>query len=404
MSLLVSGALLWLGHGLLLTYLPIDAKQLGFSEWQVGLTGSFYFLGFVTGCILTPHILHRVGHIRSFAVLAALYVCIVLLLAVMPEFLGWLALRFFIGASISGLYMIFESWLSEQSTISNRGSVLSVYTMLNLSMIAAGQQLLHLPVAEAGQYYLVAAMLIVSSIIPVSLTQSVAPTVLKRTKINLAKVWKYSHVGLLGAIASGLVTGSYWAMAPVYGEAIGMGPSYIAWFLSASVLGGAIFQYPFGRLSDQMDRRVVLQWLALLATLICVLMFFATRMQAQSQNYMVFLAFLWGGLCLTMYAISLAHANDYAQASEFVEISSSMLITLGVSSAAGAALASVSMKLVGPPGLYAFMAAVLFLFTATVFVRRKMHRLPEMQAQDNFQTVPGMATPIAYELDPRQED
>ncbi|MGB5443982.1 MAG: MFS transporter, partial [Psychromonas sp.] len=69
-SLLISNAFLLLGHGLLLTLLPIAASAGGFSDIQIALTGSAYFLGFVSGCLATPHMLKRVGHIRSFAVLA----------------------------------------------------------------------------------------------------------------------------------------------------------------------------------------------------------------------------------------------------------------------------------------------------------------------------------------------
>ncbi|MGB5325261.1 MAG: MFS transporter [Pseudomonadales bacterium] len=403
LSLLASGVLLWLGHGLLLTYLPIGGGSLGFSEWEIGLTGSFYFLGFVSGCMATPYILHRVGHIRSFAVLASIYAVITLVLGFIPSLFGWLVLRFVIGASIAGLYMIFESWLSERSHFSNRGSVLAVYSMLNLSMIAAGQQLLHLPVTDPGQYYLVAAILLILSVIPVSLTQTMAPTLLKRTKISLLKVWRYSHIALLGAVVSGLITGGYWAMAPIYGDAIGLDASQIAWFMSASVMGGAIFQYPLGRVSDYIDRRIVLQCVAIFATLVCLLLYYASTEKSPSK--IILLAFFWGGTCLTIYAICLAHASDVAQACDFIEISSSMLITLGISSAIGAMLGSVCMKLLGPAGLYAYMALFLLVFALIVQVRRRTHpRFRDMSTHENFQPLPGMTTPMVYELDPRHDE
>jgi MFS family permease len=64
-ALLISNAFLILGHGLLLTLLPIAASESGFSDTQVALTGSGYFLGFVSGCLATPYMLKRVGHIRT---------------------------------------------------------------------------------------------------------------------------------------------------------------------------------------------------------------------------------------------------------------------------------------------------------------------------------------------------
>lgn len=127
-ALLLSDALLLVGHGLLLTLLPIVATESGFSDTQVALTGSGYFIGFVSGCLATPYIVRRVGHIRSFAVLATLYSAVVLVFPLLPLFLSWLLLRLVIGASVAGLYMIIESWLNERATAQNRGTILSVYT------------------------------------------------------------------------------------------------------------------------------------------------------------------------------------------------------------------------------------------------------------------------------------
>lgn len=404
LSLLTSGVLLWLGHGLLLTYLPIAANSIGFKPWAIGLTAAFYFLGFVSGCLLTPRVLFRVGHIRGFALLASIYTATVLLLGMVDGLGAWLLLRLVVGASVSGLYMIFESWLSEASQLSNRGTVLSVYSMLNLGMIAGGQQLLHVPVDNSMSYFAIAAILLTLSVIPVSLTQTAAPRLENPVTFNLLGVWRRSHIGLLGAVVAGLVTGGYWAMAPVYAELIGMSRQNTAWFVSVSVLGGALCQLPIGRLSDNVDRRIVIQYLSLLASIVCALLYFATNSLQSNSMAFIILALLWGASCTTMYAISLAHANDWAQTHEFVEISGSMLIMFGVSSALGAVLSSFFMGLIGPGGLYAYMAAVLFVFAMAVLLRRQSHTLPTTaDTIESFQSLPGMTTPVLYEMDPRHE-
>jgi MFS family permease len=170
-------------------------------------------------------------------------------------------------------------------------------------------------------------------------------------------------------------------------------------------MGGAIFQYPLGRLSDRIDRRIVLQCVAMFAALLCLLFYYASTEKNLAQSIFILLAFLWGGTCLTIYAISLAHASDVAQACDFVEISSSMLITLGLSSAIGAMLGSVSMKILGPPGLYAFMSLALLVFALVVQIRRRTHALAsDLSTHENFQPLPGMTTPMVYALDPRHDE
>ena len=68
-SLLLSTALLLIGHGMQLTLLPLRASANGLSDFMIGLSASCYFLGFIVGCIGVPATIARVGHIRSFAVL-----------------------------------------------------------------------------------------------------------------------------------------------------------------------------------------------------------------------------------------------------------------------------------------------------------------------------------------------
>jgi len=404
-SLLLSNSFLLLGHGLLLTLLPIAASSAGFSDKQVALTGSAYFLGFVSGCLTTPYMLRRVGHIRSFAVLATAYTVVILIFPLLPEFYSWLLLRFLIGLAISGLYMIIESWLNGNATAQNRGSILSIYTTLNLIMVMIGQQLFNLGDAQDAILFSLAAILISIAIIPISLTRTAAPVMVHRVKLNMIKVWQHSHIALIGAVVAGLVTGAFWSLAPLYAKDNDFDNIQLGLFLSATVLGGACFQLPLGRISDRFDRRSVLMYAALIGSAVSLLFVYLPYFVASFAGWPAFLsAFLWGGTCMTLYAICLAHANDNATSEEFVEISSAMLITLGLSSAIGAPIASFSMGLLGPSGLYAFTSVALILFFVIVLFRRRSHVAPSILTEkEDFRTVTEMAGPTAYEMDPRTE-
>ncbi|QDE31735.1 MFS transporter [Shewanella polaris] len=405
-SLLISNAFLLLGHGLLLTLLPIAASESGFSDTQVALTGSAYFLGFVSGCIATPYMLKRVGHIRSFAVLATCYSVVILIFPLLPEFYTWMLLRFIIGIVISGLYMIIESWLNGTSNSNNRGSILSIYTTLNLVMVMCGQQLFNLGSAQESMLFSLAAIFISIAIIPVSLTRSAAPAVVHQVKLNMFKVWRHSHIALIGAVVAGLVTGAFWSLAPIYAKDNSFDSSQLGAFLSATVLGGACFQLPLGRISDRFDRRTVLMFMALAGSAVSLLFvglpYIVTTFGGWAASIS---AFFWGGTCMTLYAICLAHANDNATSEDFVEISSAMLITLGLSSAIGAPLASLAMGLLGAKGLYAFTSGCLIIFFIIVFLRRGSHVLPSnLETKESFRAVTDMAGPAAYEMDPRTEN
>jgi MFS family permease len=404
-SLLMSNAFLLLGHGLLLTLLPIAASEAGFTDTQIALTGSGYFLGFVSGCLVTPHMLKRVGHIRSFAVLATSYSVVILIFPLLPEFYSWMLLRFLIGFVISGLYMIIESWLNGNATPQNRGSILSIYTTLNLVMVMCGQQLFSLGHLEDTLLFSLAAILISIAIIPVSLTRSAAPAAVHQVKINMIKVWQHSHIALIGAVVAGLVTGAFWSLAPIYAKDNNFDGAQLGLYLSATVLGGACFQLPLGRISDKFDRRSILMYMALFGALISLLFVFLPYFSFSFAGWSAIIsAFFWGGMCMTLYAICLAHANDNATSNDFVEISSAMLITLGLSSAIGAPLASIAMGMMGSNGLYAFTSGSLIIFFIIILLRRRTHDIPaKLDTKEEFRAVTDMAGPTAYEMDPRTE-
>lgn len=403
-ALLISDALVLLGHGLLLTLLPVSASKLGFSDFQIGLTGSSYFVGFVAGCLATPLVLKRVGHIRTFAVLASAYTVIILLFAWSQSFASWMLLRFVIGAMIAGIYMIIESWLNERADSKNRGAILSFYAMMNLAMITLAQQLLNLGNVDTLFLFALAAIFLSLSIAPVSLTLALAPTPVNKITVDFAKVWRHSHIGIIGSVCTGLITGSFWSLAPIYASDSGFSTFQLANFMSAVVLGGALFQIPLGRFSDKFDRRLILAFIALGGAIISFVTFITSYQAFYAGMLSTILAFMWGGAGMTMYAICLAHANDNADSADFVDIGSAMLITYGLSSAIGAPIASAFMGLFGHGFLFVFMGISFAIFCLILVVRRQSHVLP-VTTDDNeeFQAIAGMTTPEAYHLDPRAD-
>ena len=233
-ALLLSDALLRIGHGLQFTLLPLRASLEGFTDTEVALTGSAYFAGFVAGCLLAPRTVRRVGHIRSFAVLSSAFSALLLVFPMLPGFLAWLLLRALTGLCISGLYMIIERWLNERATRESRGTILSAYTVINLTAIIAGQQLVNLAAPSSAILFALGAILLSLAVIPVSLTTALAPAPIARVRIDLKEVWTVSHVGLGGAAALGFVTGAFWSLAPAKGRDVGLDVRGVTLLMSAA--------------------------------------------------------------------------------------------------------------------------------------------------------------------------
>src|SRR5687767_5359969 len=92
-ALLLGAAILLLGNSLVGILMPVRATLEGFATTSIGLIASGYSAGFVVGCLSIPHIVRRVGHIRTFAVMAAIAASVVQLMALLVEPLAWILLR-----------------------------------------------------------------------------------------------------------------------------------------------------------------------------------------------------------------------------------------------------------------------------------------------------------------------
>ncbi len=399
-ALLLSDALLLVGHGLSFTVLPLRAVAEGFSDGAIAITGSAYFVGFIGGCLLTPRVVRRVGHIRSFAVLSSAFSALVLLFPMVPEVISWTLLRAATGVCMSGLYMIIESWLNERASSDNRGALLSIYTIINLVMIILGQQAVNLAPAQDPMLFAGAAVLLSLAVIPVSLSGATAPAPLADVQLDLRALWRISPVGLGGAAMLGLITGSFWALGPVFGRTLGLDTQAVTWVISGATLGAALFQYPLGRLSDHLDRRLVLLFscLAGAGTAFALALF----SDAARPALVIGLSTLWGGFVLTLYAVCNAHANDRAEPSQFVMVGTSLLLTYGATSALGAPLAAYAMHLVGPEGLWWFSGAALLLFALGLVQQRQQKPRPVLEETEQF-VLAASLTPAGLELDPRAE-
>jgi len=105
-ALLLSAAILLAGGGLLSTLIAIRAEIEGFPIFAIGILTSAYFAGFIGGCLGTPFLVKRVGHVRVFAALSALIAAATLMHAITINVGTWICLRILTGFSFAGLYIL----------------------------------------------------------------------------------------------------------------------------------------------------------------------------------------------------------------------------------------------------------------------------------------------------------
>lgn len=365
-SLLVAVGILLVGHGLQLTLLPVYAQGLGWEPFAIGTTGSVYFLGFVVGCTVNPSIIARVGHIRAFMVMAAVATIALLSAGLILQWAAWLLFRFATGFALAGLYMVIESWLNEVSPADRRGTILAVYTAISLLGMAIGQSLMSVGTPLGLDLFGIGAVFLCLAIIPVGLTSIPSPSPIPSMRFTPQILARASRVAVVGAFFAGLVTGAFWTLGPVLGSAYGLEAGAIGTLMGLGILGGAVIQLPVGRLSDIVDRRVVIGLLCACGAGAALLgwLFAATSTAA-----FFAVMFLLGAATMPIYALCIAHASDNSSLS-LVEVTSGTLIMHSGGSIIGPIVVAALMAGVGAASYFAYVFVCLTVAAVWVLTRR----------------------------------
>jgi len=397
-ALLLGSAFLLMAGGLHGLLLPIRGNLEGFTTTELGLIGTGWSIGFMAGCLLMPAVVRRVGHVRAYGVMASVAAVAILLNLLIISPAAWIALRAVSGFCFAGAAMIVESWLNERATAQNRGTIFSVYQMVVFGGSTAGQLLMVITPPSDFFFFAIGAILYCLAVLPMALSAAQHPQPLKATRLDIRALYANSPVSAVGVFLIGLVNGAFGTLGAVYGQRIGLPVATVALLMAGAVLGGAVVQFPLGRVSDRMDRRKVLVAVASGAFFVGLLI---VLFQPRAPSLIIGTIVVFGALIYPMYAIAVAHANDFAKADEFVKIAGGLLLLLGFGTMIGPILAAEMMQRWRPEGLFAFTAAVHLAILLYTLYRMSKRQSPTARETFKGMPLPKVATPESVVLDPR---
>ena len=361
--LLLGSAFLLFAGGINGLILPVRGQAEGFSAVSLGLLGTGWAIGYVSGCIFTARLVARVGHIRAFGAMAAIAAISILGSALLVTPTAWIILRALCGFCFAGAAMIVESWLTEQTNPASRGKVFGVYTMVNLGATTAGQMLLTTGDANGFTFFAIAAIFYCLALVPTAISSTTTPAPLVHVRLDLKALWRNSPVAVIGVLFVGISNSAFGTLAAVYADRVGLVLATVALFTSIPILVGALAQIPVGWLSDKMDRRKVLVGLTVLA-LAADTAFLVLAPESRVLNLV--LAGILGGSIFAMYPVIVAHANDHAAPGTAIQISGGLLLLYGLGGIVGPLLAGWAMAMLADRALFTVTAGshiVVILYT-----------------------------------------
>lgn len=335
---------------------PLDALSgfvLNFTTQEIGILGSAHFLGFFIGCWWAPRLMGSVGHARAFAAFTATGAIALLAHMLIIDPTAWAIMRIASGMCVAGCYTIIEAWLQAKVTNETRGRAMGVYRGVDMGASLAAQ--LVISILEPASYisYNILAILCCAAILPLTLTKTQQPETPAAPRLRPRLAFDRSPLAAAGVIVAALSSASFRMVGPVYGQEVGLSTPQIAWFLASFVAGGALAQYPVGWLADKYDRRWVLIWLSGASMLACGVTVMATGLGTAG---IMLTAALFGLTTFPIYSVAAAHAHDFADSSERVELSAALMFYFAVGAIAAPFTASALIEAYGPAALFAMIS------------------------------------------------
>jgi MFS family permease len=363
----------------------------------IGVVTSAYFVGFLAGSLICARIVDRVGHIRAFAVFAALAADCVLLHAVTSSTIAWGVLRAVTGFAMAGSFLIAESWLNAKASAASRGRIFGAYLFVTWSASAVGPLALNLAHPAEAFLFIIIAIGFVTALVPMALTQVSNPEIAGRDRFGVRRLFEISPLGVVACCGAGLVNSAFFGLLPVYAERIGLDASRLSLLLTTALIGGLVSQVPIGLVSDRFGRRPTM-----LTAIVLALIFSGGIMALEARSFVALLAlaFLYAGATAPLYGLGAGQTNDYIPPKDFVGASGGLLFAWALGASAGPTAAAGIMGATGPIGLFLYIVAALTsiaLFTIFRMLRRT--GLP-VSVQGSFVPAPQTPARIA-ELDPR---
>ena len=366
-ALILALATLQLAQGLLSVFFPLAMSADGLSPASVGLVGAAYAAGFMAGAWIGPTLLARSGHIRVFAACGAIAAAATLSVHFAGGLYGWALARAAMGIAIALLFAAAESWMNATLGKSERGGVIGIYMVSTKAALALGPFLTHGFTADAPEPLMVAAAITALAMVPICFTTTKQPEPPKAQPLAIRQQFGTAPAAVTACFGAGLINAAVLTLAPLYardhfGEASATGFQAAAWF------GSLILQYPAGRLSDRVDRRLVIAGLTGLSAAAAL----ALALTGESLGFPLAAALfgLWGAGALSFYGIAVAHMADRAEPSQIARATSGLLFVWAFGSVIGPVLAGAVTSLFGPSALFAFAATFGAALAGFMVVRR----------------------------------
>ncbi|WOR15250.1 MFS transporter [Hyphomonas sp. FCG-A18] len=402
LSIILAVWFLQLAGGVLSVVTPLGLSEMGTSTIGVGVVAGLHAAGFLAGAYFSPRLIGEIGNIRVFAAGAALTAVGAISQGLWTSEIGWAVVRLVQGATFAGMFAAAEAWLGRVTPQQHRGNVLGVYNVAAKAALLSGPLIILGMAPLDPEIYLWCGLFLAAALVPVCLTRQQEPPKVLSERLPLSRLLKVSPSASAGVFIAGLVNSGTLALLPVFAASVSDDESALVIAgiaYSVANIGGLLSQWPAGLISDRMDRRNVIAFMAFISGSATLVLFLLSG--SLPILFFYSLLFVWGAGSLSFYGVCIAHGVDRVSDEDMTPMMSMLLMVWAFGSIVGPVLAGLIMRSpLGASGLFAFSTVCLGTLFVVMLIRRvERAQVPEDE-QSNWQPNLPAGLP-GGDLDPR---
>jgi MFS family permease len=260
--------------------------------------------------------------------------------------------------------------------------------------IILAQALLVVPDASGYLLFIIPSVLVSISFAPILLSITPTPAFEATKPMTLRELYDVSPLGMVGMFLLGGIFAAQFGMGAVYATQAGLELGQISIFIASFYVGAMLFQYPLGRMSDRMDRRWLIMIVAGLGAGAAAI---ATVMGGYFWALCVS-AFIIGGTSNPLYSLLIAYTNDFLNTDDMASASAGLLFVNGVGAITGPLVIGYAMQVVGPPGFFVLIMALMAAISLYALFRMTQRASPNVGDTSVYAPISPSATPVAMDL------
>ncbi len=360
---IASVSIVGVGLSLTIALIAVRLGEQGYSARAIGLNTAAAGVATLVGAAFVPGWARRVG-VKELLFLSIFTACLSLAaMALINDYWAWLAIRALFGLALTALFIVSEYWINAIAPPERRGMVIGLYASTVALGFAAGPSLLAIVGTASATPFIIAIALCAAAALPIAFGNATAPNIKTAASVPVLAFLLGAPIATLAGLMHGAIETASMGLLPVYALRAGLAAKTGAIFVTLFAFGNVLAQLPVGFLSDHMDRRKLLFFIALIG--LCGALALSLLGPAHLVLFGAMLV-LWGGVVGSLYAVALAHLGAQYSGAELANANAAFVMLYALGMLAGPPIVGFGMDLLAPDGFFISIAGLLGVYLGVV--------------------------------------